>query len=457
MTDAEGHAPPVDLETLAEETARLQEELDALKADRSQAKAGRRRRIRGIAAGVLVVLTSVAVLAAVLGVWAQRTLASEDRFVALVAPLAEDPAVTDALAVRLTDELFVALDVQARVESALEAIPNLPPAAEFLAGPITSGAQNAVEDGVMNFLASDDFADLWTDVVRVAHTKVVALLNGDYDELPNVDVNGGEVQLNLVSMVAAVIQRLAQQGVDALGIDVTVPSVPADLDASDAIDQLGSALGVSLPADFGQVTIMSADELGGYQDTVRTIKRLVWLLVALSLVLLAVTIAVAPDRRRIVIWLAVGIAVVLLLGGVFLRRIESRVVDGITRPGAKAAVQDIFDEVQSSLRGAGLGVALVALAAGIAAYLLGRPPWFERTVAWARSVGDEGTGTRLDAWVAGHADAVRIGAVAVAVVVLFLTGIDWVPVAIVGVLLGLLWWGVAVAERRGRPAEPAAG
>ena len=257
------------------------------------------------------------------------------------------------------------------------------------------------------------------------------------------------MQLNLVAVVAQVIEQVAQSGLDALGIDVTIPSIPPDLDVSDAIDRLGSALGVTLPDDFGQLTIMSADQLAGYQDTVRTAKRLVGLLVLVSLVLLAATIVLAPNRRRVVMWLGTGVVVMLLLGGVFLRRIESRVVDAINRPGAKAAAQDVLNEVQASLRSAGLWVLLVALVAGVAAYLLGRPAWFERAWTWARTTTAGGDGrSQLESWVAENADTVRIAGIAIGVVVLFLTGIDWLPVAIVAVLVGLLWWGVGLAERR---------
>jgi cobalamin biosynthesis protein CobD/CbiB len=104
--------------------------------------------------------------------------------------------------------------------------------------------------------------------------------------------------------------------------------------------------------------------------------------------------------------------------------------------------------VGDSLRAAGLLVLTVAVLAALAAYLLGRPPWLRRSAAWGgRAMASRPGGGEFEAWVAGHANPVRIGAIAVAVLVLFLTGIDWVPVVIVGALLGLLLWGVAVVER----------
>ena len=416
-----------------------------------------RRRVRQALAGILVVLTSLCIVAATIGIWTQRTLADTDRFVALVAPLADDPAVTNPLAARLSEEVFIALDVETRIQDALSSIPDLPPQASFLVGPLTAGAQSLVQQRVEDFLASPAFAELWVNLNRQVHGKVQALLNEDYEELPNVAVTGGEVQLNLVSVVAVIIQRLAQGGVDLLGIDVTVPSIPTSLGSSEAIDRLSSALGVTLPAGFGQVTIMSAEELSGYQDAVRTMKRLVLATFLLSLILLALTIVVAPDHRRAVIWLGVGVVAVLFLAGVFLRRVEASIVEAIEGPGAKAAAQDVFDQVSSSLRQAGLLVLMIGIVAALLAYLLGRPPWFRRTAGWLeRITASRPEGSELEVWVADHADPVRVGGGVVAAFVLFLTGIDWIPVAIVGLLFGLFLWGVTTAERRVRPSEVAA-
>ena len=446
--------PSEDASRLTEENARLQAELESLRKETTVKKRTGRRRARQVLAGILVVLTSLCIVAATMGIWTQRTLSDTDRFVALVAPLADDPAVTEPLAARLSEEVFLALDVETRVEEALASIPNLPPQASFLAGPITGGVQSFVQQKVEAFLASPAFAQLWVNLNRQVHVKVQALLNGDYEQLPNVDVSGGEVQLNLVSVVAVVIQRLAQGGVDILGIDVTVPDIPTSLGSSEAIDRLSSALDVTLPADFGQITIMSAEELSGYQDAVRTMKRLVVATFLLSLILLALTIVVAPNHRRAVIWLGVGVVAALFLAGVFLRRVEASIVDAIEGPGAKAAAQDVFEQVSSSLRQAGLLVLMIGIVAALLAYLLGRPPWFQRAAAWVeRITASRPDGSELEVWVAEHADPVRVAGAVVAAFVLFLTGIDWIPVAVVGLLFGLFLWGVATAEHRVRPPD----
>jgi hypothetical protein len=172
-------------------------------------------------------------------------------------------------------------------------------------------------------------------------------------------------------------------------------------------------------------------------------------LFVLSLLLLVLTVVVAPDRRRIVVWLAVGLVIATLLARVFLRRVEARVVDGIDGPGARAAAEDVFDEVRASLGNVATALIAVGVVVGVVAYLLGRPPWLTSAIAWARRVTTSRPGgSELEVWVAAHADPVRIATLAVAVVGLFITGIDWVPVAIAAVVVGLVWWGVSVAQRR---------
>ena len=447
-----GHAD--DASQLSEENARLQAEIESLRESEAKKKGTSRRRVRQVLTGVLVVLTCLCIVAATIGIWTQRTLSDTDRFVALVAPLADDPAVTNPLAERLSEEVFIALDVETRIQEALSSIPEIPPQASFLVGPLTAGAQSLVQQRVEDFLASPAFAELWTNLNRQVHVKVQALLNEDYEELPNVEVTGGEVQLNLVSVVAVIIQRLAQGGVDLLGIEATVPSIPTSLDSSAAIEQLSSALGVTLPPDFGQVTIMSAEELSGYQDAVRTMKGLVVATFLLSLILMALTIVVTTNRRRAVVWLGVGLVAVLFLAAVFLRRVKASIIDAIEGPAAQAAARDVFDQVSASLRQAGLFVFTIGIVAALLAYLLGRPPWFRQTVVWWERVrAPRQGGSELEVWVADHADPVRVGGGLVAVLVLFLTGIDWIPVAIVGLLYGLFLWGVVSAEHRVRPPE----
>jgi hypothetical protein len=455
--------PEDDVTQLRAENERLREQLRTLTTEPPQP--GRRlHRTRAVVSGVLVLLTSLALVAATVGIWIDRTVWNTDRYVSIVEPIADDPAVTQALAARITTDVIAALDVQARIENALASIPKLPPSAAFLAGPMTASAEDVIRGQVETFLASQTFHDLWVQLNRTLHSKIVALLNGDYAQLPNVAIEGGQVRLNLVSAVADVIRLVLQRGLQGFDLNVTIPEIPADLDARAAVERLATAVGVTLPPDFGQLTIMSEDQLTGYQQAARTFDRLGGVLVIVLVILFGLTLLVANDRRRMLIWLGIGGAAALLLGGAFIRRIEGRVVDATQAPGAQAAARDVFAQVSAGLRHAGTVVGVAALLVALIAYLVGRPRWLIVAMAAVRrATAPREGGSELDVWIAAHANAVRIGSVVVTVLVLFATGIDWVPVAVIGGLLALALWQVSASQRRvatdvirlpGSPTDP---
>jgi hypothetical protein len=394
-----------------------------------------------------VILTSIALVATTIGVWTHRTLWDTDRYVALVTPVAEDPAVQSAVADRLTAEAMVALDVHNRVSNAIESIPQLPDSATFLVGPITSATENVIRQQVQRFLASATFQRIWVQLNAIGHEKVVALLEGNYSQLPNVSVDGGEVRLNFISAIANILRVVLQGQLNGLGLNVTIPAIPPDLDASAAIDRLNTALGVQLPSDFGQVTIMTKQQLLSYQQTARTLNRLGGALLLVTLVLAGLTLLVANNRRRALMWLGLGGAAGLLVGAVFLRRVRVRILDRIAAPGAKAAAADVFNQVGSSLRRAGILVAIVALLIAFAAYLAGRPGWFVAALARTRAFTARTAGTSdLDRWVARHTTAIEVVAGAIALLALWITGIDWIPVAVILIFLALVWWGTRTAR-----------
>jgi hypothetical protein len=443
------HEPPVDPEItleLAEENARLRAELDATEAKNSEVRRARRGRVRNAVVVLLVVLTSLSVLASTVGVWVNRTVWNTDNYLKLVTPLAEDPAVTNALAVRVTDEVFEALNLDQRVSDAIASIPKLPAQAAFIAGPLTAAMRNVVLKQVQTFFASQTFRDLWVSLNTEIHGKIVALLQGNYSELPNVSISGGQVQLNLIPVVAQVIQRV----ITALGINLTLPSIPASVDVPSAIQLLSSHLGVTLPPDFAQITIMSQHQLSTYQTAAQNLRKLGYALVILTLVLGALAIVLSTRRRRTIVWLGVGTALALLLGGPTIRAIQRQVENAITDPGARSAATDVFAQVTNGLRRIGWVIIVIAALAALIAYLSGRPAWFETAKAKARS-GPQGS--ELETFAARNADGVRLGGIAIAILLLIVVGIGWLSIIVLGVLVALLLWGVATAERRAAARE----
>lgn len=85
--------------------------------------------------------------------------------------------------------------------------------------------------------------------------------------------------------------------------------------------------------------------------------------------------------------------------------------------------------------------------------MAGRPAWVGRLRERSSQLLDQrSAGDRSIGWVAEHSDVLRVAAIALAIVVLFLTGIGFVPVIVVGLILGLALWAISAAARRAEVA-----
>jgi hypothetical protein len=442
--DAADRAVAAEAAALAEENARLKAELD-----RARPRGRVWGAVRRILVVVLVILTALGAVATTTAFWATRTVFDTDRFVAAVAPVAQNPTVQANVATRLTDQLFATLDVEARVRAAL------PAQAQALAAPITNGVKGFVRDRLQTFLASETFQQVWTGAITVAHQKIVALLRDDLDQLPNVVLTSGEVRISLIAALARGLQGLGQDVLNLLGINATIPDFPAEEDPQVAIDRLSTVLGRPLPDDFGQITIMTVDQLEQLQGTTKQLERLPWVLLLVTIVMLVLALALSPNRRRTLVALGFAVAVALFLASRLIDRIDQNLIEAVKEGSGQAAVRDMVNNLVGSLRAIGVWVLVIGLIVAIVAFIAGRKSWVEAAGRGARSLTartPDGT-TRLAAWSAAHAEVLRIVAIALAALIVFLTGLSLIAILVVGALLGLVLWGLWAAERRVHPPD----
>ncbi len=370
-------------EELEARIAKLSSELEAAKS------AGPPRHpVRTTISWVLLVLASLGVVASTLAVWVHETLFDTDRFMAVVEPVLRDPAVDRALATRLGDQLVTALDPETRVNDALDRIQErvaneisqdvgqggvvrtaieqrLSGALDNLGASIAGAVEGALRSAIDAIVGSDQFENLLVEVTERAQPRAVALLRGDYDELPNTVVAEGKVTINLLPPLAEALRNVAQRGLDLLGITATIPTIDPGEEHGAALQKLSTALGFELPPDFGQITVMDADTLAAYQTAVRTFDRLVWLLVVITVLLMLAAVLVAVRRFPMIGWVALGAVVALVLTGLTIRLVESRILEAFTRPEGQAAAGVILDQLVGSLRSTGIVVAVVFAVIGI--------------------------------------------------------------------------------------------
>jgi hypothetical protein len=465
-------------ESHAQEPVKVTGELTRLQAENAalRSRLQRRARVRLWLSSVLVILSALLVVASTVAVWTYRTAFDTDRFMATVEPALEDPAFYSALGNTVSEQTLDALDLETRVTNRLtqldeyisqvlvDAVDIDPQARELisrfdrpslaaLAPPITSALEDRIDQVVDRFISSEEFRSRFPNLVRQVHEASVALVRNDLAELPNVYLTEGEVRLNLIPIIRDALSRVIDEIREFLP-DVDLPEVISDR-IEDGRQQLGDALQAELPPDFGQVTLMSADALGDVQQTVHRLDQFVWLLLLLTVVVIAITIAVSPARRRTVVQLGVGTVVGLVLGAVIIRRLQAAVLEEVRTPDGERAVRALLTETMGSLRAVALVVGAVALVGAVVAYVVGKPAWIGRLSERASDlVASSPRGSKLDRWVAGHYDLLRIAGIAVAVAIIFVTGVEIIPVLIVGGLLALFLWSISASNSRAGLREP---
>ena len=191
-------------------------ELEAQNAQLAQKK----RWFDGRTFGAWAVLVVAALLLplALTAFWAQRTLTDTERYVATVAPLADDPTIQQAVGDKVSSVIITQLDAEARIQALLVDYPKL----SLLAGPISSGVESLVERTVDEFIASDQFSDLWRTVNVQAQKALMNALDGKEDGA--VTIVEGKVVLDTGELIEIVKQRLVDRG---LSFAANIPVPPA--------------------------------------------------------------------------------------------------------------------------------------------------------------------------------------------------------------------------------------
>src|SRR5215218_9842977 len=356
-----------------------------------------RKRWRTIVATLLIVVACVLAPLSVAAIWTRNQVTNTDRYVATVAPLADDPAIQAAITDQITVQVFRYIDVQGLVNQSVDALSErglTPALADQLAAfsvPIANGVQSFTRSQVAKVVASDAFADAWVQANRVAHDELVKALTGEGGGAITVEDN--RVSVNLAPFIQTVKQQLTAAG---FTLAARIPEVNASftLFQSDSITRARSAFNL-------------LNTLG------------VWLPV-IVLILIVLGVYVAGDHRRALVGAGLGVALgmlVLALGLAIFRSIYLNGVPADVLPHDAAAV--LYDTIVRFLR-AGLRTVLVlGLVVAAGAFLTGQSVTAVRTreglaraIGWLQG-GAEQAGLRtgpVGGWVHGHKRALRIGA-----------------------------------------------
>jgi hypothetical protein len=360
---------------------------------------GRGRRWRRISSWVLVVLACILAVLSVVVVFTRNQLLNTDTYVATVAPLASDPAIQTQVAKQVSANLIARTNVQQRVKDAL------PSRAGFLAAPLTSELQAAINQATLKAVQSPQFEKAWTAANRASHTQLVNLLTGSQQGA--LSSSNGKVTIDLSQVEVEAKKRL-----DARGITV--------------FDRVPAVKGVKF-------VLFQSNQLTRIQGVVRFLNRLAVVLPIITVLCFAGGVALTRNRRRGLVRASTGLALSMALILVVLAIARNQYLASISPSQSLDANAAAIDIVTTVLRDT-LRIILVAAALiTIGAVLAGN----SRLRAWTRTRSRPSwmAGGPVHSFAAKHRRVLQWGVLATGLLILVI----WSnPTAFVAVLVLLI-------------------
>lgn len=292
--------------------------------------------LRRMLSSILLVLACVVTVVAVLGAWADRQLLNTGNWVDTSSRLLQEPAIQDATAAYLADQLVDGPTIRAKLQD------GLPPRLRPLAAPLAAASGEIAERTARRLISSGAFQTLWRQTNRRAHQQFIAIVDGN--------------------------TRLANLGVV--------------IDLRPQLGVLATRLGVLPDAtgDHGTIHVLKGDNLKTVRQIVHTVRTLRWVSVVLMIVLLVAGVALAPDRARGIVYagLALLAAGLLLLtvrraGGT---HVVNKLIDSGTDGPAATATWSIATSLLRQIAGTVVVLGVCTIASG---WLAGGTSWARRS------------------------------------------------------------------------------
>ena len=402
-------------------------------------------RVRKIAVAVLVVITTLAFTASILAVWSYRQVLNTSVFTDRIESIISDPEVIDALAGYITDEIFDALDAEQLAANAL------PEQAQVLVGPLTAAIREFVQNTTERVLATEPLQDALIRAIEVAHRNAIKLVEGD--TVAGFEIQGDQVVLNTLPVIQEVLQRIGQAGIFGRTVDIP-PLTDASGQPSEQIQALTERLGIELPADFGQLTVLQSDSLEEAQQSLKLVRRGLIVLLIGTLLLFVVTLLLSTNRWRTVAQLGIGMAIGMIVVRFVIRQVNEQILDLVKNPENLPAVRAIDSSFFSTLDSLTWLLIASGLVIAVIGFFLGRSDTAARlrattatqAVRAGRSV--TGAGNPVTAFVVGHPDACRLIAVGIGVALLLWSGFSTSGIVVALIVTAVLLLIVELLVRR---------
>ncbi|GGP86358.1 hypothetical protein [Streptomyces melanogenes] len=316
-------------------------------------------RLRACASALLITLACLLAPIGLLAVWTNNLVSDTDRYVRTMAPLASDPAVQQAATDRATDAIMDRVDVAALLRTVSPTDrPKLELALGALTGPLTSGVRELVRRGVQGIVESPQFAALWTQANRVAHTAADKALTGEGGSA--VKLTDNAVTIDLGPLMEQAKQRLADQGLTAVA---KLPTVHTDF------------------------TVLQSKDLAKLRTGFRLLDLAgTWLPVSAGL-LAVLGVLLARLRRRALIATALAAAATVAVLGLVVAAARPLYLDRLPVDVSRPAAAAVYDTLTRFLRADVRMLAALGVVVALGAWLGGPGPWAERVrTMWGHGI-----------------------------------------------------------------------
>jgi hypothetical protein len=296
-------------EQLLEENKLLSEKLEELSRKNSKkSDSGRfKKSIKGFSITLLVIVATLSFIALNMSFWVKRTITDTDQFVATAQPLLSEPAVTENISTKLTNELFSNVDIEQRLQE------SLPENIQFLAGPLSSQMESFTKSQINKALQSDEAQKIWGEILRTTQSTIIAYLNNES--------NTGEITIN--SLYAFANNNLENS-------------------------QISFLLNKNIPPKIGNIQLADIEAVPQAQTYLKYIESAPQILTLLFIISVVIIILLANNKRKV----SLVIVSVLLITSILMITVVTLgedQVSKIAKPENKDAAVAIYSTFTKSM------------------------------------------------------------------------------------------------------------
>ena len=275
---------------------------------------------------------------AVFATWVDRVALDSTTWSDTSTKALEQPAVRNAVAGYLVDQLYTDVDVPAVLNQ------TLPPRLKPLSAPISAALQPYLQRAIAAGLARPRAVELWRGANLRAHDQLMKILD-NYRGGSN--TSNGTVSIDLTSILSQFSSRLSARTNGA----------------------------ITLPPGAGKITLLQSKQLSQAQTGVKLLRLASIPLALAALAVLAIAVVISRDRRKTLRAVAIGVlaAGVVLI---FIRRVVGdALIDSLTTlPANRDAAHAIWWVATERLGAANITVVTVGLLLLVGTWFAGPGP-----------------------------------------------------------------------------------